>query len=158
VLLGLLTSVVTLIVALFVAVNSKPVNCDTAVKEAPVLEIKRLVHTDNYTMGAFILHDVPQCWALELPWRDNAVNVSCIPPGQYQAEKYASSRFGRECIKLYDVPGRSYISIHPGNDVGGTKGCILPGSLPGVGIVRRSNAALERLLLDLNNSFEVLIC
>ncbi|HEX6462802.1 MAG TPA: DUF5675 family protein [Vicinamibacterales bacterium] len=65
----------------------------------------------------------------ELPWRDNAPDISCIPAGTYTAERYLSPDHGYVVFRLIDVPGRGYIELHigclPARD---SKGCILLGS------------------------------
>lgn len=75
-------------------------------------------------------------WAgLELPWRDNHADFSCIPAGTYKAALLFSPRFGRPLYHLLAVPERTEILIHPGNWAGdvtkGLKtdvhGCILLG-------------------------------
>ncbi len=63
---------------------------------------------------------------LELPWRDNARRLSCIPTGDYVAQKHVSPKFG-ECFYIQAVPGRSEILIHKGNYHRDTLGCILLG-------------------------------
>lgn len=67
-----------------------------------------------------------ECKTMELPWRDNRRNVSCIPPGAYEVRKHLSPKFGRS-FHVLNVPGRSEILIHPGNYNRDTLGCILPG-------------------------------
>ncbi|WP_319778428.1 DUF5675 family protein [Maridesulfovibrio sp.] len=70
---------------------------------------------------------------IELPWRDNRSNLSCIPVGEYRCERVRSPRFG-VVYHIKDVPGRSHVLIHSGNYAGdSTKGwkthshgCILP--------------------------------
>jgi hypothetical protein len=64
---------------------------------------------------------------LELPWRDNQAEVSCIPEGTYPCFISWSTRFKREMPRVYPVPGRSGILIHPGNVEANTEGCILVG-------------------------------
>lgn len=68
-----------------------------------------------------------QCWFLELPDLDNAVNVSCIPDGKYIARKRISPSKGYEVLEYVDVPGRTYIQVHPGNFTRQILGCQLPG-------------------------------
>ena len=65
-------------------------------------------------------------YTLELPWRENQKQVSCIPAGQYQIALYNSVKFG-PCFQVLDVPGRDAILIHAGNYNRDTHGCILPG-------------------------------
>jgi hypothetical protein len=66
---------------------------------------------------------------LELPWRNNAPDVSCIPAGTYGVALAWSKKFARLTPHLFGVPGRSYIEIHPGNWTENTAGCILPGTV-----------------------------
>jgi len=73
-------------------------------------------------------------WA-ELPWRDNAAGVSCVPAGTYSAVLVQSPHFGFPVYQLTNVPGRSAVEIHPGNVAGDTakgyrsdvRGCACPG-------------------------------
>lgn len=53
----------------------------------------------------------------ELPWRDNARNISCIPEGDYLCNPHISPKHGH-CFWLQSVPGRSEILIHAANWVG----------------------------------------
>ncbi len=88
------------------------------------------------------------CVTMEPPWANNKPNVSCIPPGEYQAHWHKSPRYGW-VYALLGVPGRSHILIHPGNIVTHTKGCILPGArvgeLGGLPAVLVSRATTRRL-------------
>lgn len=65
-------------------------------------------------------------WSLELPWRENQRNVSCIPPGRYEACYYESPTLGKS-VRLMNVPNRFGILIHSGNTTKDTRGCILLG-------------------------------
>lgn len=59
---------------------------------------------------------------LELPWRDNASNVSSIqstlPPGVYMGSWTWSPRFRRRMYLVHPVAGRSGIRIHSANLAG----------------------------------------
>lgn len=70
--------------------------------------------------------DAFRCFTLELPWKDNQTNVSCIPAGHYNGQKITSPSLG-ECLEIKDVLGRSYIRIHAGNYTRQIRGCILVG-------------------------------
>lgn len=89
---------------------------------------------------------------LELPWRENARAVSCIPTGRYECVWRHSPRFG-DCYHVLDVPKRSDILIHAGNLAGDVakgfksdvQGCILVGTGDGLidgqrGIIRSRTA------------------
>lgn len=91
----------------------------------------RTYHTDC-TPG--ILYDVDSnilCYTLELPNKNNQQNVSCIPEGTYQFQKFFSQKLGW-IYKLNNVPGRDLVRIHEGNTVLDIEGCILVGDKPGV--------------------------
>src|SRR5690348_13880386 len=54
----------------------------------------------------------------ELPWRNNAANVSCIPKGFYECRMTYSPRFARPLYLVQGVPGRFGVRIHPANFMG----------------------------------------
>lgn len=78
------------------------------------------------------------CKTLELPWRNNKRNVSCIPDGEYKVAIRQSPRFGT-VYHVKEVTGRTYILIHSGNFAGDkskgykthVNGCILLGKKHG---------------------------
>ncbi|MBU0680089.1 MAG: hypothetical protein KKD73_01585 [Proteobacteria bacterium] len=78
------------------------------------------------------------CHTVELPWRDNAKNVSCIPAGEYLCQLRKSPRFGW-VFCLQDVKGRQFVLLHTGNLAGDTSkgwktnsaGCLLLGRYRG---------------------------
>lgn len=94
----------------------------------------RLRQLSNHlqTCGRFIaMNDdgdvVFQAVSLELPWRGNIRNESCIPAGTYSVTKAVSPKFGEGTFKLHEVSGRSNILIHQGNFTRDIEGCILLG-------------------------------
>lgn len=112
--------------------------------------------TDAGTFGTLQL-DGQALHTVELPWRDNKPQASCIPPGTYRCAIVQSPKFGR-VYGVRDVPGRSHILIHAGN-YGGDKamgfrsdllGCIAPamlvGTLDGQMAGLQSRAALAELM------------
>ena len=92
------------------------------------------------TNGDLLLKGEKICSTIELPWKQNKPQVSCIPEGEYELRKRYTSRFGRHFI-LMNVPNRSYILLHAANDaLKEIKGCIAPVSLltgEGKGILAR---------------------
>lgn len=78
------------------------------------------------TIGELVYEDF-KCFTLELPWRFNSVNISCVPMGTYSLEKYDSPSKGK-CLLLSGVPQRSWIEIHAGNFTREILGCILVGN------------------------------
>lgn len=82
----------------------------------------------------------------ELPWRDNAAEISSIPAGTYTCKRTFSNRFQREMYQVMDVPGRTGVRFHPANLVGDkskgfkaeVNGCVALGT--GRGIIDRQEA------------------
>lgn len=107
------------------------------------LHLQRLVTSDSGTLGILRLHEgktpasrtLFHCCTLELPWQDNAVGTSCIPPGPDEAERTylirkcspARSRFDYWHLHVLDVPGRTAIKMHAANYVYQLRGCIAVG-------------------------------
>lgn len=97
-----------------------------------ILRIDRIAHLDPWgTLGHCYLHAddgavLVSGYTVELPWRDNAVGESCIPPGVYRAIRHDSPIFGSS-LWLQDVPGRTEILVHPANAPHQLDGCIAPG-------------------------------
>lgn len=90
-----------------------------------IINLHRLPYTENGVFGVFTgANGYPFAVSYERPWILNRSNVSCIPAGEYICRSKVSPNKGF-VYELQDVPGRTYIYIHIGNDIGDTKGCIL---------------------------------
>ena len=99
--------------------------------------ITRTKYTDKETFGILTAHrngEFFQCLTLELPWKNNQRNISCIPKGFYTAQYTYWESKKRYNYLLNKVPNRGGIYIHYGNyayrptskpDI---EGCILLGS------------------------------
>lgn len=93
--------------------------------------------TDQGTLGKFTIDGVT-FQSLELPWRENRRQRSCIPAGDYICRLVKSPRFGR-VFHVTNVPGRSAVLIHSGNFAGDVElgyqshveGCVLLGERRG---------------------------
>jgi Family of unknown function (DUF5675) len=98
------------------------------------------------TNGKILLQGRLISYGIELPWKNNHAQVSCIPEGRYELEKRWSPKFLRH-LQVMDVKDRDYILIHPANDaLHELKGCIAPVSfLTGPGKGTESRAALKKL-------------
>jgi len=93
------------------------------------LELTRIsTDRDVGTFGVLKWADDPAPFGLSLedPWKNNKVNVSCIPAGTYTCVAFDSPTHGPTFI-VRDVYGRTYILFHRGNTHIHTKGCILVG-------------------------------
>lgn len=100
------------------------------------------------TIGTLTFNGHFVCFAIELPWRDNIRNTSCIPEGSYELKPRFSTRFDNH-LHLQYVKDRSLILIHPANNARKElQGCIAPVmqlSGPGKGLYSR--VAMEKLLV-----------
>lgn len=109
------------------------------------ITIDTLQTGDDGTFSKLIHPSGWQAFTLELPWRENANNLSCIPEGVYQVKWTRSPRlslkYGRSfyTYEILDVPDRGGIRMHGGNLAGDvskgmishSKGCPLLGSMIG---------------------------
>lgn len=93
------------------------------------LILVRTKEPSGRTIGAFmVVNDNGgieyTCASLELPWRNNKRDVSCIPPDTYKLTKTLESpSFKYPHFDIHNVMGRSYIKIHVLNYVEQTRGC-----------------------------------
>ena len=98
------------------------------------LILQREDSEEDGTYGTLRFPDGTVLNTLELPWKNNEAQVSCIPPGIYPCKMRSSKHFG-ETYEVQNVQGRSAILIHAGNSAGSvdkghkadSKGCILLG-------------------------------
>lgn len=108
--------------------------------------------------GTLWINQHIQCSTLELDWKNNKVERSCIPIGSYQVRKHNSPKFGK-VFKVLRVPKRTHILIHAGNFTMDTTGCILVGETisPQNNMLKESRKALGSLYLDLPDIFKLKI-
>ena len=99
------------------------------------------------TNGDLLLDGERLCSTIELPWKENKPQVSCIPEGRYELRKRYTPGFGRHFM-LMNVPGRSFILLHAANDaLKEIKGCIAPVSLlTGEGKGGQARVALAKIV------------
>ena len=103
-----------------------------------IVNLCRMKRSDQGNRG-LLFADYFSCHTLELPWRDNQRNISCIPSGEYSVQIRISPKYGK-VYHVKEVPNRSYILIHSGNVAGdkhkgyqtNVDGCILLGSKQGL--------------------------
>src|SRR6476620_7785754 len=98
------------------------------------------------TNGELFLNGERLCYTIELPWKNNQHQVSCIPEGRYELKKRYTERFGNHLIFL-NVPNRSYILLHAANDaLKEIKGCIASvTTLTGEGTGDKARDALRKV-------------
>jgi Family of unknown function (DUF5675) len=99
------------------------------------------------TNGELLLNGEKICSTIELPWKENQSQVSCIPEGNYELRKRYTPRLGKHFI-LMNVPQRSFILMHAANDaLKELRGCIAPVSnLTGEGKGSQSRIALAKVV------------
>jgi hypothetical protein len=113
----------------------------------PIVKLTRAPSTDQGTFGTLVFGG-QTCGTLELPWRDNVVRRSCIPPGVYRCQIVQSPKFGR-VYGVTNVPGRSAVLIHSANLAGDVDmgyatqlhGCIAP--CQRVGLMRNNSGVMQ---------------
>lgn len=126
-----------------------------------VLILSRIYYP-NGTNGTLKYDGKLICNTIELPWKDNAPKISCIPEGEYFITKRYSKKY-RWHLEVMQVANRSFILFHPANyAVKQLKGCIAPVttlSAPGIGHMSiKSFIKLKNLVFPvLNNNQNVLL-
>lgn len=129
------------------------------------LLIDRYSKSKKQTIGkGYVLNDdngiLYDFETLELPYKKNRKNISCIPKGKYTVVKRTSEKFG-EHFHILGVQNRDYILIHKGNYYTEIRGCILVGSdLKWLNFddevdVINSGKTMKKLLDILPNKFEL---
>lgn len=116
--------------------------------------LTRSPSTDQGTFGLFKMEDGTEFHSLELPWRNNEHNLSCIPAGTYTCKWVQSPKHG-ECYLVTGVPDRQAIEIHSANFAGDVEkgyfsqllGCIALGTTVGLlevpGAIKQQMAVLQ---------------
>lgn len=108
------------------------------------------------TNGVLFINGAFFGFTIELPWRDNAKNLSCIPEGTYEVCPRFSKRF-KHHLMLIGVENRHLILIHGGNDAQrDLRGCIAPVTqLTGLGKGAQSQVILQQLVSLCYQSFDL---
>jgi hypothetical protein len=117
--------------------------------------LMRISMTNDCTFGVMKdENNIPFMVTLELPWRNNQHDISCIPVGTYKCIRINSPKHGN-CFELQGVQDRQSVEIHIGNYPKDTEGCILTGtSFDGTAAVGRSTEAFQKFMQKLNGQNE----
>ena len=95
------------------------------------LYLNRKWFTDRSTIGELFIDENSkrECFTLEPTIRHDkdSRGIVAIPEGRYEVTMYDSPHFKMRVPILSDIPGHSYVEIHPGNFPTDTRDCILPG-------------------------------
>lgn len=98
------------------------------------VEVTRSTDNGIQTLGTMnVINEndavVHTCYTLELPWKDNASRISCIPKGAYICTKRnATANIPYRHILINGVSGRAGVCIHKGNYHTQIRGCLLVGN------------------------------
>ena len=105
-------------------------------------------HYKDGTNGALFHGGEFICFCIELPWRLNEPNRSCIPDGCYELVDFYSPSY-KHHFMVRNVPERIGILLHPANDAKKElRGCIAPVTqLDGIGKGSGSRRALDRIVI-----------
>ena len=130
--------------------------------------LQRFAYAPDGTFGRIHLPGSQVLFTCERPWRNNQNDVSCIPDGVYTLKKRRSGVVERSSVGDYvegwevtNVPGRTFIMLHPANWPHELEGCIAPGKnyriLEGRNGVTDSRAAFAVLMgaLDGQDSWDL---
>lgn len=103
----------------------------TPVTTNPIVTITRSKSNKHETLGILTATNAGanfSCQTLELPWLNNAPNISCIPVGVYAVKRTFSPKFLKYTYEVQGVPKRSGIRIHSANYYTDIQGCVALGS------------------------------
>lgn len=106
------------------------------------IRVERIFKGCKYTIGHLFVDGNYFCDTLEPSV--SADSHPAIPLGSYTVNLVWSPKFGKYMMRL-DVPHRSGILIHAGNNRLDTKGCILLGENKKVGCVLNSRKYVDAL-------------
>ena len=125
------------------------------------------LQTDNQGTHGILLLNNFSCVTLELPWRGNISNLSCIPKGKYEIVPVCSNKF-KSTYWVKSVPNRSHVLFHSGNWAGNSEldyrthslGCILLGRKRGIYLNQRaifiSRITVKNFLREMNGESGIL--
>lgn len=110
------------------------------------------------TFGKLLLPTGKTLFTVERPWINNEPRISCIPEGTYKMRKRRSGVVQRSTKgefksgwEICDVPGRTFIMVHPANWPEELEGCIgvglVFGELSGRLAVKQSLRAFRQFML-----------
>lgn len=96
-------------------------------KDQTIQTLGGIISTSTPELGVFVAR------SMELPWKNNENNISCIPPGIYTCKYTRSNRMSLEkgydvfTYEIMNVPNRAGIRIHSANYFFQLKGCCAVG-------------------------------
>jgi Family of unknown function (DUF5675) len=126
----------------------------TLERDTMQLTVLRKPDDGKAVMGELLVDGAHEAFTLE-PCATAAYPT--IPAGTYPIKLLESPRFGIVTPHVQNVPGRSFIEIHPGNSPEDTEGCLLVGETQTADWVGSSRYAFLKLmaLLERAESIEI---
>jgi len=129
--------------------------------------LNRISDCGKQTLGNLSLYNssgslVYECKTLELPWKNNMRQISCIPKGEYKVVVRVSQKYQKR-YHILSVPNRTLILIHHGNYYTQTLGCVLVGKAhvdinsDGLKDVTSSKITMSDLLRYAPNGFNLIV-
>lgn len=115
-----------------------------------MLVLKR-IYLDKAVHGRLYVGEELLACTIELPWKQNAKRISCIPEGVYTLRRRYSEKFKWHLV-LLEIPERSGILIHPANDaLKELQGCIAPvTAITEIGKGSNSRKAMQKVMTAFN--------
>lgn len=95
--------------------------------EIPIVTLTRKYANSKQQLGDLVAKNV-LFKTLELSWKDNKPNISCISTGEYLCNWTFSPKFMKYTYQIMDVPYRSGIRFHPASWFSSLQGCIALGT------------------------------
>ena len=89
--------------------------------------LERFAYSPMGTFGVLTV-GVFSCYTVERPWLNNKASESCIPEGAYGIELGMYNRGGYPAYEIMNVPDRSLIKMHRGNNMNDVVGCVAFGT------------------------------
>jgi RHS repeat-associated protein len=96
-------------------------------KDPITITITRTSYGPEGVYGHYSVDNALFGQTLELPWRDNIKDISCIREGTYNASIHYWEKKSVWVVWLEDKYGRKGVFLHGGSKLKDTKGCILIG-------------------------------
>lgn len=122
--------------------------------------IRRMIFTDNSTIGELYINSEFICYTLEDTVRKEGEKIygkTAIPKGTYKVAITMSNRFKKELPLLLNVPNFEGVRIHTGNNPEDTEGCILVGNTKDVDWIGQSKLAFDSLFHKMKQSKDITI-
>lgn len=91
--------------------------------------LRRFAYLGQEILGTLIVFDEKgrvlfNCMTIELAYRDNMQNISCVPAGDYPIVFEYSDKFKQNLWEIKGVPGRSECKFHVANYYRQINGCV----------------------------------